>query len=113
MSSLLPSSQKVELVAELAASAPSAKPIDLAIALIMQRRRCSQPEAFAVLQDLRAALVAVSEVPLMRIQLAGAGVPRERWQWVAVDAMSIDFEPTPEESTGTAVRRYLTSWQES
>jgi hypothetical protein len=84
MSSFLPSSQKVELVAELAASAPSAKPIDLAIAFIMQRRRCSQREAFAVFQDLRPAIVAVSEVPFMRIQLAGVGVPQERWQWVAV-----------------------------
>lgn len=82
-------SQKKELVAALVKSEPSGKPIDVAIALIMNRQQCLLGEAFAVLRDLRPNIATVSEVPAMRTQqVTGLGFPQGRWHWVAIGSMS-------------------------
>jgi hypothetical protein len=86
MTSFLTPSEKTGLVAALVNSQPSGEPLDLAIALIMNRRRCSQGEAFAVLRDLRPAIATISEVPAIRTQLTGPGFPQDRWKWVATEA---------------------------
>jgi hypothetical protein len=73
-----------QLAADLAMSAPTAEPLDLAIRLIMNRLLCSPGAAFAVLRDLRPAIAAISEVPFMETQLGAPGFPQGRWKWAFI-----------------------------